>query len=57
MTKALHMKLKIEQHERHKKQGVNFDSPGVNLDSPGGNLESPEGKDTAPLVTSVMLLF
>jgi hypothetical protein len=51
MTKALHMKLKIEQHERHKKQGVNLDSsvgsldsPGVNLDSPRVNLDSPEGK-------------
>jgi len=25
--KTLHMKLKIEQQERHKKQGVNLDSP------------------------------
>jgi len=25
--KTLHMKLKIEQHERHKKTGVNLDSP------------------------------
>jgi hypothetical protein len=44
MTKAVHMKLKIEQHERHKKQGVNLDSSVVNLDSPRVNLDSPEGK-------------